>query len=59
MLVLLLSSNALANSILFNLPQLRVYAGCWVNPLLLIFALAAEISLTLKIISSATASHLK
>ena len=59
MLVLLLSSNALANNTLLFLPPLRVFCICWVNPLLTICTLDTDISLTLKLISSATASQVK
>ena len=58
-LVLLSSCNALAVNTLLILPLPRVTWKCWLNPLLTMFELAAEVSLTLKIISSATASQVK
>ena len=59
MFVLLLSSNALADNTLLTLPPLRLSINCWLNPLLTTSTLAAEVSLTRKIIISTTASHVK
>ena len=58
-LVLLLSISALATNTLLFLPSLRVLCGCWINPLLTISIFDADSSLTLKLISSATASQVK
>ena len=58
-LVLLLSSNAVANNFPLNLSPLRDSVGCWINPLFITFASVADVSLTLKVISSATASQVK
>ena len=58
-LVLLLSSNALANNTLLCLPSLRVFCGCWTNPLFMITVLDADSPSILKIISSATAPQVK
>ena len=54
-LVLLLSNNALANNTLLFIPSLRVFCGCWLNPLITIFRLDADSSLTLKMIWTAAA----
>ena len=58
-LVLLLSSNALANNTLLFLLSLIIFCGCWINPLFIITVSDADSPLTLKIISSATASQVK
>ena len=58
-LVLLLSCNALANNALPTLPSLRVFCGCWLNPLFITSVSNADSSLTLKLITSATASQVK
>ena len=55
----MLSSNALANNTLLLLPPLRVFCGSWVNSLLTIITSDADLSLTQKIISLATASQVK
>ena len=59
MLVLLLSLNALANNTLLFLPSLRSFCACRKNPLFITSTLAADVSLTLKSISPATASQVK
>ena len=58
-LVLLLSCSASANNTLLFLPSLRVFCGCWLNPLFIISASDAALPLTLKLISTATASQVK
>ena len=57
--MLLLSLNALANNTLLFLPSLRAFCGCCAKPLFIISASDADIYLTLKSISSATASQVK
>ena len=59
MLVLLLSSNALAINTLLIVSLLRLSISCWINPLFIMSLLAADLLLTLKLIVSATASQVK